>query len=435
MENITNSLNGKIRWISFQPLIGGCALGAEKAFGCPPLFNIDFEGPDKGNSSAFLHYQNEVKKNNVRELVLDGNILSMATTFKNEDDEKFFTENCHDIDVVSAVPICSGLSAANAVNDSSKATKRGADAQQNNNMYGIAKMTFERIKPKVFIFENAPALFTNCGKPVRDKIMEMGTEAGYSVTWVKTNTNRHSNPQYRSRTFGIFWKGDKVPQLKYVNNPHGKIVDYLAEIDPKAEYNTADYIINNKLTTTGWYKYAKAKFGDNWRDGIAGKLGFWAPFLKEFNATGKYDFSELKPYLNEKELKMVEHIEYKLSIKKGFMDCSTPVYKGDSDIPTVFHRHILTLVHPTRDSGYTLREFMKFMGMPDDFTWPNAKKTHIWVSQNVPVITSYDWHAQIREFLEGKLPLLDEKEVYFNNEKGPDVQEKSVLEEMLTNCK
>ena len=95
----------KIRWISFQPLIGGMCLGAEKAFGTPPLFNIDFEGPDKGNSSAFLHYQNEVKKNNVRELVLNGNILSMATDFKNEEDEKFFQENCHDIDVVSAVPI------------------------------------------------------------------------------------------------------------------------------------------------------------------------------------------------------------------------------------------------------------------------------------------------------------------------------------------
>lgn len=416
MENTTET-NKHIRWISFQPLIGGCALGAEKAFGCPPLFNIDFEGPDKGNSSAYLHYQNNIKKNDIRELVLNGNILSMAMDFKDDADEMFFQENCRNIDVVTAVPICSGLSAANTINDSSKATKRGANAQQNNNMYGIAQMTFKRIKPRVFIFENAPALFTNCGKPVRDKLMEMGKEAGYSVTWIKTNTNMHGNPQYRSRTFGIFWKDTKTPQLRYVNNTHGTIIDYLAEIDPKAEYNTTEYVFNNKLVDTGWYKYAKATFGDEWRDGISGKLGFWTPFLKDYKTTGHYDFAELKPYLNEKELKMIEHIEYKLANKKKFMDCSTPIYKGNSDIPTVFHRHINTLVHPTRETGYTLREFMKFMGMPDDFTWPNAKKTAIWVTQNVPVITSYDWHMQIKEYLEGAMPIHDAQEVFFNNEK------------------
>lgn len=420
-----------IRWVSFQPLIGGMMLGAEKAFGCKPVCNIDFEGPDKGNSSAYMYYQNEVKKANLKHLVLNGGILSMSTEFKDEEDEKWFVENVKDIDVVSAVPICSGLSAANAVNDKSKATKRGADAAQNNNMYGIAKMTFERIKPKVFIFENAPALFTNCGKPVRDKIMEMGTAAGYCVTWVKTNTNKHANPQYRSRTFGIFWKDTSTPQLKYVNNPHGTIMEYLSQIDPKAEYNTDEYANNMSLKDSGWYKYAHDKFGDDWRNGIAGKLGFWAPFLSEFNKTGKYDFSELKPYLNEKELAKVEHIEHKLDQHLGFMDCWTPVYKGDRDIPTVFHRHIQTLVHPTELRGYNLRELMKFMGMPDDFVWPNAKKTHIWVSQNVPVITSYDWHAQIREYLEGKLEKTGETETYFNNEKG--APEKSMLESLLAN--
>lgn len=419
-----------IRWVSFQPLIGGMSLGAEQAYGCKPVCNIDFEGPDKGNSSAYLYYQNEVKKAGIKELVLNGGILSMSTEFKDPEDEKWFNENCTNIDVVSAVPICSGLSAANTSNDPSRATKRGADAAQNNNMLGVAKMTFERIKPKVFIFENAPALFTNCGKPVRDKLNEMAKAHGYVVTWVKTNTNRHANPQYRSRTFGIFWKDTSTPQLKYVNNPHGTIMEYLSTIDPKAEYNTNDYIVRTEMMNTGWVKYAKAKFGKDWRKAVAGKLGFWAPFLSEYNKTGKYDFSELKPYLNEKELHMVEHIEYKLSIHKGFMDCATPCYKGDSDVPTIFHRHIYTLVHPTEDRCYNMRELMKFMGMPDDFVWPDAFKHHIWLSQNVPVVTARDWHSQIREYLEGKLAPTGETETFFNNEKGEP--EKSCLEDMLS---
>ena len=65
-----------IRWVSFQSLIGGCQLGAEKAFGCLPLFTIDYDGVDKANSSAYVYYQNEIKKNNLKQLVLNGNLLS-----------------------------------------------------------------------------------------------------------------------------------------------------------------------------------------------------------------------------------------------------------------------------------------------------------------------------------------------------------------------
>ena len=291
MENITDSEKKPIRWVSFQSLVGGMMIGAEKAFGTTPLFTIDYEGPDKGNSSAYLYYQNEIKHKNIRQLVLNGNLLSMATDFKSEEDEKFFQENCHDIDVVSAVPICSGLSAANTVNDKSKGTQRGAAAQQNNNMYGVAKMTFERIKPKVFIFENAPALFTNTGKAVRDKLRDMGKEHGYVVTWVKTNTNKHANVQYRSRTFGIFWRADVTPQLEFVDKAHGSIKEYLADISKDASYNTDEWIINPNILNNGWYKYLKAKYPTNWREYLAtSKRGFWENFWD------KLDFTEIKPY-------------------------------------------------------------------------------------------------------------------------------------------
>lgn len=414
-----------IRWVSFQSLIGGSALGAEKAFGCLPLFTIDYDGVDKANSSAYVYYQNEIKKNNLKQLVLNGNLLSMTTEFKTEEDEAFFQQNCHDIDVVSAVPICSGLSSANTVNDKSKGTQRGANAQQNNNMYGVAKMTFERIKPKVFIFENAPGLFTNTGKPVRDKLRDMGKEYGYTVTWVKTNTNKHGNVQYRSRTFGIFWKSEFTPKLEYIDKPHGTIEEYLSGISKKASYNTDEWIINPKILNNGWYKYLKSTYGDNWREYLAtSKRGFWDNFWENL------DFSALKPFCNEKEWKFCEHVKDKLSRKMGFYDNVTPLYMGDSRIPTVFHRTLARLVHFKEDRGYTLREFMKFMGMPDDFEWPSAKKNWVWVSQNVPVMTSCDWHEQIKNFIEGKLELTNETETFFNNEKGPE--EKSELEKMLS---
>lgn len=418
--------NKKIRWVSFQSLIGGMMIGAEEAFGSKPLFTIDFEGPDKGNSSAYMHYMNNIKKSNLRQLVLEGGILSMSKKFKSEEDEAFFVKECHDIDVVSAVPICSGLSQANTVNDKSKATVRGSDAQQNNNMYGVAEFTFERIKPKVFIFENAPALFTKVGAGVREKLKEMGEKYGYSVTWVKTNTNKHGSPQYRSRTFGIFWKGDKCPKLNYVNKPHKNIADFLAEISPEAKYNDNDHLNNKRGFASGFYKFVKAKYGDNWREGIQGN--FWTNVVKN------NEWAELETYCDEKELKFVKHCEAKLAQGLGWMDTQTLAFKSYDETATVFHRSIATMVHPVEDRGFTQRELMKLMGMPDDFEYPDEWKNQIWISQNVPVMTSRTWHEQIKDYLDGKLEMLDESEVYFNNEAGEKPVKKKKSTSTLESC-
>jgi site-specific DNA-cytosine methylase len=107
-----------------------------------------------------------------------------------------------DIDIVIGVPICSGLSLANCSTTGSKA--RGANAEQNNNMYNIAELSLSKIKPKCYIFENAPGLYTKMGEPVVDKLYRIGKKYGYSMSLIKTDTFLHGIPQHRKRTFGIF---------------------------------------------------------------------------------------------------------------------------------------------------------------------------------------------------------------------------------------
>ena len=46
-----------------------------------------------------------------------------------------------------------------------------------------------------------------------------------------------------------------------------------------------------------------------------------------------------------------------------------------------------------------------------------------WVGQNVPVITSFDWHKQIRDFVEGKLEMTNEDLIMFNNESDMKIKE------------
>ena len=54
IDSINPSSDKKIRWISFQSLCGGMTLGAEAAFGCPPLCTIDFDGIDHSLGEIFF---------------------------------------------------------------------------------------------------------------------------------------------------------------------------------------------------------------------------------------------------------------------------------------------------------------------------------------------------------------------------------------------
>lgn len=412
----------KIRWISFQSLIGGMMIGAEQAFGTPPLFTIDYEGVDKGNSALYIHYMNNVRKLGIRQLVLNGDLLSMATTFKTEEDQKFFDENINDIDVVSAVPICSGLSMCNK-------TQKGSDSKQNDNMIGCTKLTLEIIKPKAYIFENAPNLFTNAGKAIRGRFEQLAAENGYSVSWIKTNTNKHSNVQYRSRTFGIMWNSEFTPQLKRVDDKVGSIVDYLSTIDPSAKYNTEEFMHfdSTDFANNGYLKYLKAKYGPDFREHWA-SIGSCASSVIEANK----DLENCDMYMDDSEKKQVAHMIHKRSLGLNFYDQS-PLYYGPNKVCTIYGRSVIRLVHPTEPRGYSLRELMKFMGLPDDYefaakfeTKTDLYKHMVFLSQNVPVITSRDWHKQIRDFLEGNVEFTKNKVDMFNNESAVVVTKKKL---------
>lgn len=411
--------NKPIRWIGIQSLIGGMFVGAEKAFGVPPLCTIDFDGINLGNSSAYMHYMNEVRKVGLRELILDGDLLSKAKTFKTQEDTDFFNSINHDIDVVSAVPICSGLSMANANNSCEAGTKaRGSEAIQNNNMIGITEFALEIIKPKCYIFENAPNFYTSAGKGIRDKLTEIGKKNGYAVTYVKTNSYKHNNPQARSRTFGIFWQGGKCPKLSKVNDPHKPIVDYLEGMKSKP-YGTEEYTMFKNFNENGFIKYMKS-LGSDWRDKmVAEKTNTILTYLEKNNWP-----KEVEPFLNEKELHLYNHAKSKKIAGANYMD-NSPIYEGPEKICTVFGRTNKRFIHPTEDRGYTIRELLKFMGMPDDFEWPDAIHKTDWIGQNVPALTSKAWHDQMKLFVEGKLEMTDEELAMFNNESDAEDKPKT----------
>lgn len=200
-----------IRWVAYQPLIGGAAIGAERAFGSPPTCILSYKGVI--NDDLYDHYMNSVRGVNAPRYFLNDALYSMT------EDGPWGIERLKDIDVVIGVPICAGLSSANTQNGANSKMGRGSDAFQNNNMLGMLINTLKHIQPKVYVFENAYKLATSLGDGIRKKMQQIANDYGYSTTIVKVDTFNHGLPQKRTRTFFYAWRDDYAYDLTYKESP------------------------------------------------------------------------------------------------------------------------------------------------------------------------------------------------------------------------
>ena len=154
----------KIKWCAIQPLTGGMYLGTEKVTGCPAEFILSYPGVgdpviDKktgeiaggGNEYHLMSYLDKVGRRPEykifnRQMFQNDNdmnpeILSSRWTI-NEDKPLDYS----DMDLVVAVPVCSGLSTATI------GTQEAKDAR-NCNMLWISKYALRVINPKVYMHE------------------------------------------------------------------------------------------------------------------------------------------------------------------------------------------------------------------------------------------------------------------------------------------
>ena len=161
----------KIKWAAFQPLTGGMYLGTEKAIGHPAEFILSYKGlnnvkydksgeniVDAGNEYNLLEY---LKQHNrcpeyyqIDKGMFDSDLDNMSPDIYLNDELKI--PDYTDLDLVVAVPVCSGLSVVTSATDNTKNTR-------NCNMLWISKYTISVIKPKIYIFENAPTFMGNRG--------------------------------------------------------------------------------------------------------------------------------------------------------------------------------------------------------------------------------------------------------------------------------
>lgn len=401
-------MDKKIKWGFIQPLTGGFYLAAEKAIGCPASWVLSYPGlcsHKEDESGLVVSASNEyhllmyLKKHNRLPPYLTIN-REMFGDFKGDpnafDPELIKNEfsisdtvDMTDTDIVCALPVCSGLS--NATTTSNEETR----VARNQNMEYITEYVLRKIKPKAYIFENAPALFAGAkGKPVRAYINKVAEECGYSVSYFKTDTMLHHNAQRRPRTFVICWKWTgaekQMPPIINFIKDEISVKDFFAEM-PKYEQNE---IIPLGYTNQAILDYMKFAHPNDYRKLMTERTSF-AYIVQEnevdafIDFCNKYEFDDA-PSTKHRDsvIRQIVHAKEKYEAGSWIFDVTTACIDPEKKIPSIMHKVTQAKMHPFEDRLLTLGEVLYCMGMPTDYYiyGQTFEKTHQ-TGQNVPVNT------------------------------------------------
>lgn len=390
-----------IKFAALQMLTGGFYFGAEKAVGHPAEFMISYPGFDapKFNKDNIL-----VDAGNEYNLVKYLESHNRMVPYYQFDRKPFQTDiegdvsllkegvkvdhpDYSNIDLVVAVPVCSGLSSAT----------RGASDEtlesRNCNMLFLTRYTLGTIKPKVYIFENALQLMSITGSKIRSKLEQLANEFDYSVAYYKTDTQYHDNCQRRPRTFVYFFKNDVkhpgVPKLGFEQN-HISAKELLDRI-PENSNDPMNVSLPMTYCNKAIFEFVKKTYGDNWRENTKSPT-LLCDIINNNQLDDLIEYVKNDSSGDEKKresmVKGIEHIKYKLSLDKGFYTVSPTVMRNDT-MPAAMFKTIPACMHYKYDRLYTIREWLTTMGMPYDFNmYGDLTKVFAKIGQNVPARTA-----------------------------------------------
>ena len=386
-----------MKWISHIPLIGGFTIAGIEELECLPEAITSY-APFYENDSLLLRYTQDILKTNIPYYQLD--VIG----------DKIFDN----IDIVVGVPPCAGLSQASAYS-----VEQRLLCTTNDWMINSVHYVLKNIEPKVYVFENAPGLFNKMGEHVRNKINALAITYNYSVVYYKTSSIKHGLPQDRTRTYCFLVKGDKAPILDKYNTKLIPINEYL-QLIPKSASLQDTYYANKEdqdITQYEIYKYLKSLFGDEWREKIRGDKDLTCSysFLRKENLFR--DFREYilqLPNFDNRILKDVEHIIYKLSLGKNFRKNRRILTSFKEYTNTVIAERFANFTHPTIDRAFNIREFLHMMGMPHDFELYN-KKEFAKIAQNCPVTTNKDILKECKAIINNEREYSDERILFIDN--------------------
>ncbi len=371
---------------SIVPLIGGMTLAQHDHSGSLPEYLLTYEGFQENESHLLNHYREKY-----------GADIPYYFIDRGEKPAKR-------VDVVNTTCPCAGLSQLSH--------GFGTDNKNNQWMIKSAKYVLGELKPRVFWGENAPGFAGKIGDDIRNQLIEIGQQNGYSMSIYRTKSLLHGNPQVRSRSFYFFWEKNRVPRFNWYSTPYQKIEDLIRGVRSNFQMET----INQKTPSADdpYYKFILSEMcgGIDHKTFSRERMVAMSPRTNDvlsFIESQGVKYSALTDWLrangHEREAVKCERRGAKLANGQNIMRRGTII---PYDHIGAFVGHYPTsLTHPDEDRYITYREAMSIMGLPEDFELLNPKKNSNHICQNVPFKTARDMAHEVFESLEDRRDWID----------------------------
>lgn len=362
------------------PLIGGEVLASEKVFGSKPDYILSYSAFEANEEHLLNHWKNEVPY-----YVLDKG-----------------GSHPHAVDVVSSVCPCAGLSLFS--------TRYGEDNQNNRWMIETAKYVLGSMKPQVFWGENAPTFTGKIGEPIRNQMIQIGKDNGYTMSMYKTKSLLHGIPQTRERTFYFFWKGSNVPVFEYYRRDMETIEDLISNTVNDPSDPMSELINKKKPTDNPFYRYVLEEIFDCDHEELYDVIDLedkktpnYLDCYSLIEAHG-HNYAAVGKWLEERqfhrEAARAFRMYDKLESGGNIMRRGTILPKGY--IGSFVGHYPTMLTHPYENRYLTFREALNIMGMPKDYQLLNPNKSYNHICQNVPFQTAADMATEVQAVLAGK---------------------------------
>lgn len=331
--------------------LGYVSLFSSAGVGC---YGFNLEGFDCIVTSELISRRLQIQRNNqvcslddgyiggdITDTNLQKRILDAIENWKK-------TYQRTEVDVLVATPPCQGISVANH--------KKNNELGRNSLVVESLKL-IKTVQPKYFILENVRGfLTTECtdtdgeNKPIREAI-EKNLADNYSIAHQIMNFKDHGNNSSRTRTlvigvrkdieeiapFELFPREQKAPNLR-------ELIGELPRLKTMGEISNDDIYHSFRPYDVRMYD--------------------WVANLKEGESAFDNELPEHRPH------KVVDGVIVENQRKNGdkYRKCL-----WDKVAPCVHTRNDIlasqSTIHPEDPRVFSIRELMRFMGIPDTFRW------------------------------------------------------------------
>lgn len=303
-----------------------------------------------------------------------------------ENDNYLQTLKEKNYDLIMSNCPCSSLSPINR--------NASVDGKHNVQFYRLFDM-YEKVQPKVFIIENAPTLIKLGFPIILDMVKQL--QKLYKFTVIRDYAGNHGVPMKRQRTLLIGWRrdyfNDKIPLLHMNKQPQMTIKEAIGDLYDKE----LGSIPNHELVEDRGWKH--------WE--------YIYPYVKTNSSvlrTMVEMWDTIKDDLHiEMYKKQVYNAKEKMEKGKNIWDKSP--WRLDENGPAFSITSVTEFLHPIHDRQWTIREYARLMGYPDDFIfYPNESKTDIiqTIAQGVPANFVAYIATEVKEALQNNRKFIEE---------------------------